>query len=416
MNEPHLVSPNAKRVETLDVIRGFALLGILGPNILSFAWPEPAMFDPRVITTSMDLLGTGPANERVNEIGHLIVQTFFFGKMMFLFALLFGAGTVLFSRKFDATEAPLRTGAGLWYRRMAWLALFGFIHGMFLWFGDILLYYAICGMTVLWWVRRWKPKTLFLVSVCGYVVGSAFMFGFTLLGVWAHHNGKADLFGNIAHSIDAHRGGYADIFLGRLPTILFMYILFIFFFWPILSIMIGGMALVRNGYLTGEKSNRFYGTVAAVALPVGLVLTTATIWLTKQLNDQIPGFLFQGMGQFVGVGTAIGYATILILLVKNGRLRWLTLALGAVGRMALTNYFLHTLICTTLFYGYGFGLFARFEYPGLGLILLGIWSFNIVFSLFWSRFFRFGPAEWVWRCLTYWRLFPITHQRTSSEG
>lgn len=401
------VALQGQRYETLDVIRGFALLGILGPNILSFAWPEQVMFAPKVIGMSMEALGTGPANARVNEIGHMVVQVLFFGKMMFLFALLFGAGAALFAKKFDTEEHGLGAGAGLWYRRMGWLALFGFLHGMFLWFGDILLYYALTGMTAVWWVRRWRPKVLLLVSGAVYLGGTVMMFGFTMLGVWAHHEGHEDFFRGITESIVAHRGGYGDVFGARLPSILLMYILFIFFFWTILAIMLAGLALVRNGCLTGERSTRFYAIGAMTMLPLGLTLTALTIWLTHRFNDKMPGFVFQGIGQFVGIGTALGYACVLILLVQSGSLRWVTTALAAVGRMALTNYLMQTIICTTLFYGYGFRMFATLEYPGMAVVVLGVWSLNIAFSLIWSRYFQFGPAEWAWRCLTYWRFFPI---------
>jgi Predicted membrane protein len=113
------------------------------------------------------------------------------------------------------------------------------------------------------------------------------------------------------------------------------------------------------------------------------------------------------VAQLCGIPTSLGYAAALIWCVKAGVLRPVLAALEAVGRMALSNYFLQTILCTTLFYGYGFGLFAKVGYPALFGVAAAVWAVNIAFSLLWLRVFRFGPAEWLWRTLTYLRPQPM---------
>src|SRR6185437_13276031 len=107
------------------------------------------------------------------------------------------------------------------------------------------------------------------------------------------------------------------------------------------------------------------------------------------------------------VMVALGHVGALLLIYKAGMLTWLTTRLAAVGRMALSNYLTHSIVCTTIFYGYGFGLFGTINRTGLAAIVLAIWIFQLIISPIWLEHFRFGPAEWLWRSLTYWRLQPV---------
>jgi uncharacterized protein len=110
---------------------------------------------------------------------------------------------------------------------------------------------------------------------------------------------------------------------------------------------------------------------------------------------------------FGSLVVAAGHVGLLMLIVESGALKWLTSRLAAVGRMALSNYLTHSLICTTLFYGYGLGLFGHINRTGLVGVVLAIWIFQLWISPIWLKRYRFGPAEWVWRSLTYWRLQPM---------
>ena len=439
------------RVASLDVIRGFALLGILAPNILAFGWVQSVFAEPDVFAMALEHSGGGEVHQAANELGIRIVHLFFHGKMMFLFSLLFGAGVLMYARKFDRgqvshcarcghdlagsrpdptqacpecgqpnpTRAPkLTTGAALWYQRCAWLLAIGLLHAFGLWYGDILVWYALAGLGLVWWVRRLRAPTQFALGAALYLLGVALLTGLMIMGLAFGESSGQGMLGDIPGEVNAYRGGYLDALQVRAFTLLFMYIILIpfGFFWISTGIMVTGMALTKTGVLTGERSDRFYAVLAGAGLSVGLGATGLTMALLARLDDPWGGFIFMAMGQLVGIPTSLGYAAVLILLVRRSVLRPVTGALAAVGRMALSNYLLHTILCTTLFYGYGLGYFARIQFPGLWLVVVGVWAINIVFSLLWLRVFRFGPAEWLWRSLTYLRPQPLLRSPADPPG
>ncbi len=400
--------PEKTRYASMDTLRGFALMGILVPNIWFFAWPMIAG------TAPTQVMSDSPAN----LLAHDITVTAFLGKFMFLFALLFGAGVVMYGRKFDTADdkgnfhTKLRTGAILWHTRCAVLLVFGMIHAYLFWYGDILTLYAVAGLTLLWWVRRLPPLVQLWGGLALYTFGTLVMLAFFFLGYLGYTQGNVSMDelagGNPADEIAGYTGTFADAIKTRFLTTLMMQLFFGFMVMPALwGIMIMGMGLTRLNILTGERSTRFYITIAAILIPVGAALTLLAYTAVSNRFDELSGFVWQGFAQFVGVPLAFGYAALIIALSKCNRATLITAPLAAVGRMALTNYFTHTLLCTTFFYGYGFGYFAKIEYPQLWLVVLGVWAINIIFSLLWLRAFRMGPVEWVWRCLTYRRLVPI---------
>ncbi|MFI4897359.1 MAG: DUF418 domain-containing protein [Phycisphaerales bacterium JB059] len=438
----------SERVAAIDVIRGFALLGILGPNILAFSWPSSVQFAPEVMSDALALTSHASPNDRANELGHTLVQVFFHGKMMCLFSMLFGAGVLLYARKFERepgdacfacgldlttidagprvrcpkcgrrnpARAPrLSDGAALWYTRCVWLLAIGLLHAFLLWYGDILVWYALTGLGLVWWIRRIRPVAQIVLGVLLYLFGTATLTGFMLLGL--HYQGPEALLGNWAGEVRAYTGAYTDAFTIRTGQLLFTYLFLLplGFGFSLTGLMTLGMALTRLGVLTGQRSDRFYLLLCVSGLSLGLTLTLVLLALLDR-TVQLPGFIFMGAGQLVGIPTALGYASALILLVRRGWLTPLTHALSAVGRMALSNYLLQTILCTTLFYGYGVGLFGRVQYPALWLVVGGVWLTNIVFSLLWLRFFRFGPAEWLWRSLTYLKLQPMRRAPANSPG
>ena len=384
------------------------------PNIVAFAWPGAAMIDYTVIGAS-----------GANAWAHRLTGTLFLGKFMFLFSMLFGAGVVLYARKFDERdERPrLTTGAWLWYRRCAVLLVFGLIHAYLFWYGDILTWYAAAGLTLLWWVRRLRIGTQIAVAGASYLAGMLLMLGFMLLGLWAVDQGhmeRSELVGTppereIAaylgtNEIGQRSGPWVSALAQRVPTTLMMHLIIGPFYLPMLwGMMMLGMALTRTRILTGERPRGFYLKWTLILLPVGLALTIGARWaLGAALGTGFrASFVWQSAAQGVGVPLALGYAALVIWVTKTGAMGLATRALAGVGRMALTNYILQTLVCTTLFYGYGFGYFAHIEFPALWLVVIGVWGVNIVFSALWLRAFRFGPLEWVWRCATYGQVVPI---------
>lgn len=426
-------APTRQRFSAIDTLRGFALLGILVPNIWYFAWPMVTGMAPALT------MGDTPAN----RIAHDLTLTLFLGKFMFLFALLFGAGVVMYGRKFDAADehgryhTPLATGAGLWHTRCLVLLGVGLAHAYLFWYGDILTFYAAAGLTLLWWLRRLNPRVQLFGGLALYALGAALGLTASLMGYWAYQTGRItfqDLMGgDPATEITAYTGTFLDALKARALTTLLFQLFYAVMILPMLwGIMSMGMGLTRLNILTGARPMRFYVAAACLLIPTGLAITIPAHRFVQANPDafvlnlpilpaqdatpdnasadptpHIPGFLWQSMAQPLGIPLALGYGALIIALSKAAWARGITAPLAAVGRMALTNYLAQTLLCTTIFYGYGLGYFAKIEYPSLWLVVAGVWAFNIVFSLLWLRAFTMGPCEWAWRCLTYRRLVPV---------
>lgn len=181
--------------------------------------------------------------------------------------------------------------------------------------------------------------------------------------------------------------------------------------------MLLGMALMKLRVLTGERSLRYYAILAGTGYAIGLPLILAGILLNQSINYHPPRSLYVDQFNYFGsVAFTFGHAGLLIYLLKRDWLGPFRRPLVAVGRMAFTNYLMQSLICTTLFYGYGFGLFAQLDYAAQLVVVLAIWILQLVVSPLWLKHFLFGPFEWLWRSLTYWRLQPIRRERWIKTG
>lgn len=387
------VRPAQDRDLVVDALRGLAVMGILAVNIQMFSWPFEVAIDP----SSMEQKGVAYATADVWV--YRVIQTVFAYKMQFLFGLLFGAGVVYYGRKFDG--GPLSRGAGLWYRRMGVLLGLGLLHGVGLWYGDILGTYAAVGLVALWWVRRW-PVGL-LVGVGAALIGFGWMTGGAFL--WLVQIQPSQF----AVEMQAYgpESGYLDGLWSRLVSALFMY----FFVLPVwmgpyfCGVMMLGMALLGSGVLRGER----LGVSAALACAGLGVGVPGTLWLVAAMTDeQGHGPLVMSLHYVFAAPMALGYVGLVTWVFGGGRLGWLMKLLAPVGRMALTNYLLQTVICTTVFYGYGFGLYGQVGFVGLAGFVASVWVVNIVLSSVWLSHFRFGPMEWVWRTLTYGRVVGAT--------
>ena len=192
---------------------------------------------------------------------------------------------------------------------------------------------------------------------------------------------------------------------------------FLFFiFWRAGGLMLIGMALYRWGVFSARRSNGFYLGLLALGVLVGLPLCLLGVqagW-SVDWNPIKVKFMTGQLNYWGSIFVAWGWVALIMLLVRSGMLQWLQYGLASVGRMALSNYLLQSILCTLIFYGHGLGLFGTWDRTEQMLLVLVVTIGQLIWSPLWIGAFRFGPAEWLWRTLTYWQLQPM--RRTSTTG
>ncbi|WP_238386781.1 DUF418 domain-containing protein [Natrialba swarupiae] len=388
------------RIVSLDALRGFALLGILVINVWLFAMPSAVDKNPVVFG---DLTGA-------NYAAWFVSHVFFEVKFMTLFTVLFGAGIVLFTESKERKEQP---ALKLHYRRTILLLLIGLGHAYLLWYGDILVAYALCALLAVL-ARNWLPRTLAAVGLALLVVPSLL---YVWLGTFAHEIPAEFLTAwqptdeMIRAEIDAYRGGWIDQMEYRVPTALsFQTVGFAFYtFWRVTGVMLLGMALFKMGILSNERSKRFYRWLLVGGAVFGLALILVGVWY-RGYHDWafVESVFFARQFNYWGSLLLAGaYIAGIMLWCRHRADGVVTGALAAVGRTAFSNYLLQTVLATFIFYGHGLGLFgtlSRIEL--LGVVVL-IWMIQVPLSVLWLRHFRFGPIEWIWRTLTYGERQPL---------
>jgi uncharacterized protein len=393
----------SERIDSLDVLRGFAVLGILTMNIGGFSMPSAAYFDP---TAYGDLSGL---NGWVWRAIHLLADL----KFMAIFSMLFGAGIVLTSHR---AESRGHSPTGLHYRRMAWLIVFGLLHAHLLWPGDILYWYGMCGLVV-YVFRKLSPRWLIVLGVLSMALTSGLMLAAGTTAEQWPPEALEEITEELkppaevqAREIAAYRGGWHEQMEKRVPHALEMQTETLIFWaaWRVGGLMLLGMALFKLGVFSAERSRRFYWALIAVAVLVGLPVVEYGIEHNFARNWEAPYFFFQGLqfNYWSSVLVSLGWVGAVMLLCQRGASR-LTRRLAAVGRTAFSNYILQTVLCTTIFYGHGFGLFGEVDRVTQAGIVLAIWAFQLVVSPIWLRSFHFGPLEWLWRSLVYRRRQPF---------
>ena len=210
-------------------------------------------------------------------------------------------------------------------------------------------------------------------------------------------------------------GSYVEGVRSRAPEVFMFQTLYfaLFFLWRCGGMMLLGMALYKWGFFDGRRPLRDYVAVAAICLPAGFALAGYGASELERVRFAMPERAAIDVWNYAGaVLASVGYAAALVFIVKRRVLAGLRKSLAAVGQMAFSNYLFHSLITSLIFLGWGFGLAGRFDYATQFVIVAGIWAFQLVASPLWLRHFRFGPAEWLWRSLTYWRRQPL--RRTTS--
>jgi len=391
------------REYSIDVLRGVAVLGILAMNIRHFAMIGAAYFFP---TSFGDLSG---GNFVVWLLSDLLANT----KFITIFSLLFGVGIALQWQRAAAADRPF---AGLHYRRMFWLWVIGMLHAYLFWSGDILVTYATCGCVV-FLARKARPARLVASGLIVLTFGSAL----SLLMGWSAPYWDPDQLAEfvrswqppadeVAAEIAALTGGWRQELLHRAGETFMMQTLVFWIStgWRAAGCMLLGMGLYKSRLLT-HASDRSYWTWVGLAVACGLPLTGYGIWQSAA-RDWEPVWSFFVGTQYIDWGAlllALGYIGLVMLACRHGWWSALTVRLAAVGRMALTNYLLQTLICTTVFYGHGLGLFGQVSRVGQSGLVLATWTLLLIISPWWLARFRYGPAEWLWRSLAYRRRQPM---------
>ena len=391
------------RINQLDVMRGFALLGILIMNIISFGLPAAHYFNP---------YAEGPLHGW-NRWALVFSELFANEKFMGLFSLLFGASVVLFT---DKVEEKGRSALAFHMRRNGWLLVFGLLHAYLLWVGDILVTYALCSVW-LFFVRKWSARSLFIASGVSVLL---LLLMDALMGLSVPYWSAEDLTEfsafwtpgstTIAEEVATMRGSWSDQMTIRVPGALAMQMEYL----PMLALratamMLLGMGLYKAGVLNGSRGQRWNGGLAIIGMAMGLAITGWGFHFSEtrewSMNVFFNGGLFRSLGM---VFLVMGYVGGILWLCGGVKRDWLERWLAPLGRMALTNYLAQTVICTTLMYGHGFGMFGFLGRAQLWLLVLPIWVVQIIASKWWMARFAFGPIEWAWRSLTHWRIQPMS--------
>jgi uncharacterized protein len=404
---------SAERIDTLDFIRGIAVMGILGVNIIAFGQPFEAYMYPAAFKTDPGDLS-----------GWLWIAQFVLvdGKMRGLFTLLFGAGMYLFMEKAWARGAT----RGLQAWRLAILGVFGMIHFFLIWPGDILFYYALFGFIALACLR-WSVKTQLMVGLGGYLLGvlvyTVLIFPWlivdTPLGESAPEMLKqragliAQMEATLARgevpSAAIAAGDYTGLVAHRISEQWYEPLANASLFgFETLPLMLIGMALYRLGFFSGGLARGKLVTWGWVALIAGGL---AHFGIGLMVRDG--GFTYYGtLAGFIGLSalprlwSVLGLAALLVAYAPAAT-GWLGDRVRAAGRAAFTNYLGTSVLMMLVFHGWALGLFGQLNRPQLYGVMVLVWIVMLAWSKPWLDRYRYDPLEWLWRCLTYRTMFPL---------
>ena len=383
------------RIHSLDLLRGFAVLGILIMNITNFSQVNIAYLNPTI----------GAGLEGYNQYFHAFNYIFADTRFMSIFSILFGAGVVLFTTN---AEAKGKRSGGLHYKRMFWLLIFGFTHAYFIWEGDILVAYAICGCLIFFF-RKKSIRTLLIISTILFIVPLTLnlmtYYGMTideLESTFAFFHPSSE---QIATEIKIMQGSFLKQMPIRLENAIGFQTVFFMIetFWRTASLMLLGMILYRKGILSADKSIAYYNKMIFTGFVIGLVVSL--IGLIKAYDSEWSGAYVMNIGAnyklVSGLFMAIGYIGFVMWCYKKGIFKKLQNRLQATGRMAFTNYIGMSVICTLIFNGHGLGLYGSLDRLQQFLVVVAIWVLILIVSPLLLKKYRFGPLEWLWRKLTY---------------
>lgn len=416
--------PAPSRLIALDVLRGVAVMGILLMNVAGFGLPQAAYLNPAAYG------GSTGADLAVWAIGFVLID----GKMRALFSLLFGAGMVLVIERADAAG---QDGATVHLRRMAALLAVGAAHAYLIWSGDILIPYALVGTLALAHVRRSSRE---LVVIALFLLVAQWLFLWSLVGglgtlreaaaaadptegavqAW---RGVADQIGipspaAISRELATFRGDYAGILRDRLGHAATPFLQLIDVGAETLALMLLGAAGLRSGFLTGGWAAATYWRIVIAAYGIGLpALALIAAGTIRSGFDEV--VTVQAATLYAApfrVAVMLGHAALLLLWIRLSPTFRLVTRIAAVGRAAFSNYLATSIVMTTLFYGYGLGLFGHLSRAQLYLIVPPVWIAMLAWSKPWLARYRFGPFEWLWRSIARWQLQPFRRPIESIES
>jgi uncharacterized protein len=346
------------------------------------------------------------------------------GKMRGLFSFLFGASMLLVIQLAEKSgDSPKRVT----FARQLWLLLFGMIHYYFIWYGDILIGYALIGMLA-WFFRNQEPRTLVrwgiaLVTIQLMVMAASAVYAHSLAAAIAAGNADAatlkewqDLSRDIATPSAARMREEFALYLGPWSGIVeyqmtekaTMPLFFTFLFgWETLAYMLFGMAALKSGFLTGAWDNARYRRVALTALAVAIPVYVVLAALLLADNFTVPGIFTYSFTATVPFRpmVVVAYAALIILATRRGG--WLVDRIAATGRAAFSNYLGTSILMTGLFYGWGLGWFGSVSRIELWLVVAAMWLVMLGWSKPWLDRFAYGPLEWLWRSLSRLELQPM---------
>lgn len=436
--QPALVPvQESERASSVDTLRGVAVLGILAMNIVVYALPSAAYtttHNPAINQFAGEFAGG-------NAIAWWVNHLFFDQKMMSIFSMLFGAGVILLDQRQAARQGtPHGSFADRYYLRLAVLFGIGMVHAYGIWFGDILVAYALCGL-LLYPARKLKAMHLIVIGMLVFSVAIVVTSGLgammSMMQSGAEEAQKAIDAGTtpsefqqemqkawegskndispsdakVMEEVSARRGSWWENFKAN-ALLTFFFQAGLFFMWTLwrsLGLMLVGMGLAKLGFFAAKWTMGSYARLAIAGYVIGLSLIAlgATQLLARHSDV---GYTFGIGAQFNYVGSlavALAHASVVMCICKSGIWSGLRNRLAAVGRMAFSNYLSQSIICTFIFFGFGLGYFGRFERGELVYFVIGIWALQLIWSPIWLKYFRFGPAEWLWRSLSYMRLQPM---------
>ncbi len=411
------------RIQSLDIMRGIVLFGILLMNINGMGLAR-AYGDPTVSggATGWDLYTW------------ITTNMFFEGTMRALFSLLFGVGMFILLDRLEKKGAGINA-ANIYFRRLAWMLVFGLIHGyLLLWIGEILYDYALMGFLV-YSFRNMAPKKLILVAFFLFAAGTLwtwseykkdvkFLEDVALVAVykatgkpltkelktadekWQKQVDDRSPAGVEEYNTNMHKGYFHVVgFLAPRNTNYNEHDPYRYDAFDVLSMMLLGIALYKLNVLSSKKSYRFYLIMALIGYGIGLSVNYYEVTTIINSNFSFLSFSKTNLTYDLGrVPVAMGHIAAIMLLCKIPVLDWLKSRLAAVGKMALTNYIMHSVIALFFFTGAGLGMFGKLQRHELLYVVFSIWIFQLIISPIWLKYFHFGPIEWLWRNLSYQKM------------